>query len=214
MKILVVDDDALIRESLKILLDMETDIEVTGTASNGQEAYALCQSRQPDIILMDVRMPVMNGVRGTELIKSCFKDIKIVLMTAFEDDEFLQEAIRKGAEGYLLKNESSDSIIESLRAIHKGDAVFTKGIARSHMSMRDSAEALDEKNKKNSSDNAMTRQEMEILTLVGDGMSNQEISKKLLLSEGIVKNDIGKLLKKFRLRDRTHLTIFYLKNFS
>lgn len=126
MKVLIVDDDALIRESLKLLLDMEEDIEVVGTASNGQEAFDICKEERPDVVLMDIRMPVMDGVLGTKLIKGSFKDVRVMILTTFKDDEYIREAIKNGAEGYILKNQSSDSIIDCLRAVYKGNAVFQK----------------------------------------------------------------------------------------
>ncbi len=124
MKVLIVDDDALIRDGLKILLEIEEDFLVIGTASNGQEAFEMCRKERPDLVLMDIRMPVMDGVLGTKLIKSHFKDIKVVILTTFKDDEYIKEALRSGAEGYILKNQPADSIIESLRAVSKGNIVL------------------------------------------------------------------------------------------
>ena len=124
MKILIADDDALIREGLKILLDLEEGFEVVGTVGNGQEAFEFCRNAKPDIVLMDIRMPVMDGVLGTKLIKSSFNDIKVVILTTFKDDEYIKEAVKSGAEGYILKSQSSDSIVECLNAVWKGNSVF------------------------------------------------------------------------------------------
>jgi DNA-binding NarL/FixJ family response regulator len=112
LKVLIADDDALIRDGLKILLEIEEDFEVVGTACNGQEAFEICREVKPDIVLMDIRMPVMDGVLGTKQIKSHFKDVKVVILTTFKDDEYIKEAVKSGAEGYILKNQPSDSIIE------------------------------------------------------------------------------------------------------
>lgn len=207
LRILIVDDDALIRDSLKIILSLEEDFEVAGTASNGQEAFEMCQSTVPDIVLMDIRMPLMDGVLGTKLIKSHFKNIKIVILTTFKDDEFIKEAMKNGAEGYILKNQSSDSIVESLRAVEKGNSVFQKEIADSLTSM------LRDGNKKTPESFGITDREFEILKLVGDGLSNKEISKLLFLSDGTIRNYVTALLEKLEMRDRTQLAIFYLKNF-
>lgn len=207
MKILIVDDDALIRESLKIILGLEEDFEVVGTASNGQEAFEMCQKVIPDIVLMDIRMPVLDGVLGTKLIKNHFKNIKIVILTTFKDDEFIKEAMKNGAEGYILKNQSSDSIIESLRAVEKGNSVFQKEIADSLTSM------LRDEKRKTPESFGITDREFEILKLIGDGLSNKEISKLLFLSDGTIRNYVTALLEKLELRDRTQLAIFYLKNF-
>lgn len=207
MKVLIVDDDALIRDSLKIILSLEEDFDVVGTACNGQEAFEMCQSTVPDIVLMDIRMPLMDGVLGTKLIKSHFKNIKIVILTTFKDDEYIKEAMKNGAEGYILKNQSSDSIVESLRAVGKGNTVFQREIADSLTSM------LRDEKKKNPESFGITDREFEILKLIGDGLSNKEISKLLFLSDGTIRNYVTALLEKLELRDRTQLAIFYLKNF-
>lgn len=207
MKILVVDDDALIRDSLKIILELEEDFKVIGTACNGQEALEACKKDKPDIVLMDIRMPVMDGVLGTRLIKEQFNNIRVVILTTFKDDEYIKEAVKSGAEGYILKNQSSDSIIESLRAVAKGNAVFEKEVAGTLSSM------LRVEKRKGPADLDITQREYDILKLVGEGMSNREISDKLYLSEGTVRNYVTGLLEKLGLRDRTQLAIFYLKNF-
>jgi DNA-binding NarL/FixJ family response regulator len=207
LKILIVDDDALIRDSLKILLGLEDDIEVVGTASNGQEAFELVHEKTPDIVLMDIRMPVMDGVLGTKLIKESFKEVKVVILTTFKDDEYIKEAIKNGAEGYILKNQSSDSIIEGLRAVYKGNTVFEKDVVNIITSM------FDNKKKKIPEDFGLTEREATILTLLSEGLSNKEIAEKMFLGDGTVRNYITTLLEKLQLRDRTQLAIFYLKNF-
>ncbi|MBZ9685525.1 response regulator transcription factor [Clostridium estertheticum] len=207
MKIIIVDDDGLIRDSLKLLIELEEDMEVIGTAKNGMEAFELCKANNPDIVLMDIRMPVMDGVLGTKLIKENFHDIKVVLLTTFKDDEYIREAVMNGAEGYILKNQSSDSIIESLRTVFKGNVVFEKDIISSIKGM------LKEENKKEPSHFNLSEREFEILALISDGLSNKEIAEKLFLGEGTVRNYITNVLGKLWLRDRTQLAIFYLKNF-
>lgn len=206
MRIIVVDDDALIRDSLKILLELEDDMSVAGCASNGQEAFSMCQVLLPDIVLMDIRMPVLDGVLGTKLIKGSFKDIKVVILTTFRDDEYIKEALKNGAEGYILKNQSSDNIIDSLRAVKNGNTVFKKEIAEVFSTL-----IKDEKKNKNI-DIELTEREMDIIKLVGQGLSNREIANKLFLSDGTVRNYVAALLEKLNLRDRTQLAIFYIKN--
>lgn len=207
MKVLIVDDDGLIRDSLKLLLDLEDDMEVIGTAKNGTEAFEFCTVNKPDIVLMDIRMPVMDGVLGTKLIKENYHDIKVVLLTTFKDDEYIREAVMNGAEGYILKNQSSDSIIESLRTVYKGNTVFEKDIINSITGM------LKEDKKKTPSHFNLSDREFEILALIAEGLSNKEIAEKLFLGEGTVRNYITNVLEKLELRDRTQLAIFYLKNF-
>lgn len=206
MKILIVDDDALIRDSLKILIGMEPDMEVVGTASNAQEALVLCGQHQLDIVLMDIRMPIMDGVLGTKLIRSQFSHIKVIILTTFKDDEYIKEAIKNGATGYMLKNQSSDSIIESLRAVHKGSVVLEREVAESLTSM------LKDDKKKQQKQLDITEREWDVLKLVGEGFTNREIADKLYLSEGTVRNYVTILLEKLNLRDRTQLAIYYVKN--
>lgn len=207
MKVIIVDDDGLIRDSLKLVLGLEQDIEVIGTAKNGMEAFELCKSDKPDIVLMDIRMPVMDGVLGTKLIKENFRDVKVVVLTTFKDDEYIREAVMNGAEGYILKNQSTDSIIESLRTVHKGNTVFEKDVVNAITGM------IKEERSKKPSDYKLSEREFEVLSLIAEGLSNKEISEKLFLGEGTIRNYITNILEKLELRDRTQLAIFYLKNF-
>lgn len=208
LKILIVDDDALIRDSLNIILSLEEDFQVVSTASNGAEALQLCNSLQPDIVLMDIRMPIMDGVLGTKNIKASFKNIKVVILTTFKDEEYIKEAIKNGAEGYILKNQPADAIVESLKAVNKGNIVLEKNVADALSTM------LKEDKPKKNIDLEISEREMDILKLIGDGLSNKEISDKLYLTDGTVRNYVTKLLEKLHLRDRTQLAIFYLKNLS
>lgn len=203
---LIVDDDALIRDGLKILLELEKDFSVVGAATNGKEAFELCQKERPDIVLMDIRMPIMDGVLGTKLIKQHMPAIKVVILTTFKDDDYIKEAIKSGAEGYILKNQPSDSIMECLRTVGKGNTVFEKEVA-STLSMM-----LKEEKKTPTNLNLSTR-ELEVLSLIAEGLSNKEIAERIYLSEGTTRNYVTVLLEKLQLRDRTQLAIFYLKHF-
>ena len=207
MKILIADDDALVRDGLKMLLELEDDIEVIGMAENGYKAFQLCETLKPDLILMDIRMPETDGVLGTKMIKEKYNFIKIVILTTFKDDEYIQAALKNGAEGYILKNASPDSMIETLRAVVKGNFVFQKEVAASISSM------LRAGCKKDLSALDLSHREIEIMQLVADGLSNKEISDKLFLNEGTTRNYVTTILDKLNLRDRTQLAIFYLKNF-
>ena len=207
MKIIIVDDDGLIRDSLKLLLSLEEDIEVIGIGKNGMEAFELCKVNSPDIVLMDIRMPVMDGVLGTKLIKENFKEVKVVLLTTFKDDEYIREAIMNGAEGYILKNQSTDSIIESLRTVYKGNTVFEKDVVNVITGM------IKEGKSKKPTDFNLSEREFEVLALIAEGHSNKEIAEKLFLGAGTIRNYITNILEKLNLRDRTQLAIFYLKNF-
>ena len=206
MKILIVDDDTLVREGLRMILESEEGFTVVGTASNGQEALKLCSSAQPEVVLMDIRMPVMDGVEATKLIKEKYKAIKILLLTTFKDTEYIRSAVMHGAEGYVLKSNSSENIIESIRTVYQGNVVFEKEIASriSNMMTKNRTLSMDELN--------ITKKEYSIMELLSKGCSNKEISEKLYMSEGTVRNSISALLDKLDLRDRTQLAIFFIRN--
>ena len=208
MKIIIVDDDALIRDSLKLILEMEEDFDVVGIAANGQEALELCGTLQPDMVLMDVRMSVMDGVLGTRRIREQYPNIRIVILTTFKDEEYIREALKYGASGYILKSQPAESIVETLRAVAKGNTVLEADVASSL------AELIGDRKKGKRQDFLLTEREMAVLSMIGEGLSNREIAEKLYLSEGTVRNYISVLLDKLSLRDRTQLAIFYLKHFE
>ena len=208
MRVLIVDDDTLIRDSLKMLLEMEEDFQVVGLAANGQEALELCQRVLPDLVLMDIRMPVMDGVVGTKRLKALYPQVRVVILTTFRDEEYIKEALKNGAEGYILKSQPADSIIESLRAVGKGNIVLERDVATSLSAM------LRESGKTRCAQCSLTERELEVMALVGQGLSNREIAEKLFLSEGTVRNYVTALLEKLGFRDRTQLAIFYVRNFE
>ncbi len=205
MRVLLVDDDCLIQESLKIILEVEEDIEVCALASNGEEAFLQCKEHDPDIVLMDIRMPILDGVLGTRKIKECFPNLPVVILTTFQDDEYIRQAVAYGAEGYILKNQSSESIINTLRAVMRGNAVFQRDVAHKLNSMLKDV-------RKDPQSLGLTERELEVLTLIAQGKSNKEIASELFLGEGTVRNYTTTLLEKLDLRDRTQLAIFYLRN--
>jgi len=198
MKLLVVDDDGLIRDSLKMMLELE-DGWTARTAPDGEAAVELCKADPPDVALMDIRMPVCDGVAATRRIKETCPDIKIVMLTTFTDDGYIASAIEAGAEGYLLKSTPADGIIERLRAVEKGAMVFDKGVR------------LAAKKAEKTTFGALTERENEVLSLVAAGLSNNEIAAKLFLSQGTVRNAVSSVLEKLDLRDRTQLAVYYWK---
>jgi DNA-binding NarL/FixJ family response regulator len=204
IKILIVDDQTLMREGLKTILSLEEDMEVVGLAENGIAAIELSNKLMPDVILMDIRMPVMNGVESTKEIRRVSPNIKIIILTTFDDDEFIIEALSHGASAYFLKDLPSDSLISSIRDAHKGVILMQPEIVAKLMA---SITAKD--NISNSSDeeyqglNKFTKREAEIYKLIKDGLSNKEIASKLFITEGTVKNYVSIIYDKLDVKDRT-----------
>jgi len=199
MKLLITDDDGLIRDSLKIMLELQEGWTAE-TAFNGNEAYEICNASPPDVILMDIRMPIYDGVTATQKIKAAFPGIKIIMLTTYTDDAYIQAAIEAGAEGYLLKSTPADGIVERIRAVEKGAYVFDKGVK------------ISAKKAPTPHFEDLTQRENEVLSLVASGLSNNEIAAKLYLSQGTVRNIVSALLEKLSLRDRTQLAVYYWKN--
>ncbi len=205
IKLLIVDDDQIIRESMRIILSMEQDIQVVGTCSDGNEALEFCRKNQVDIILMDIRMPYCDGVLGTKKIMEAYQEMKIIILTTFDDDHYIIDALKYGARGYLLKNIAPDRIIEAIKIVHGGSMLIHPDIAQKVTGL------IGQPPQTNFADYKINDTEMEIIKLIADGCCNREIADKIFLSEGTVKNKITDILAKLNLRDRTQVAIFYLK---
>lgn len=205
MKILLVDDDALIRDGLRLILETAEGFEVAGAAANGQEAVKLCEALRPDVVLMDVRMPVMDGVQATRRIKEQFRDVRVLLLTTFQDTEYIRSAVKNGADGYILKSTPSEGILESIRAVARGNVVYDREIASALSRM------VAEEKKPAPPEADITERELEIMKLIAGGMSNREIASALYITEGTVRNATSVLLDKLNLRDRTQLAVYYIR---
>ncbi|GMG96423.1 response regulator transcription factor [Tepidimicrobium xylanilyticum] len=207
IKVLIVDDQALIREGLNMMLSLYEDIHIIGEAINGQEAIKLLQEKETDVILMDIRMPIMDGVEATRIIKEKYPHIKIIILTTFNEDEYIFQGLNYGADGYILKDVSSKELINSIKSVYRGDMLFHGEVAKTIAGAIKGSKTI----KKESILESLTPRELEIAKLVGEGKSNKEISEMLYITEGTVKNHITRILDKLELRDRTQLVI-YLKN--
>lgn len=213
INVLIVDDDPFIRQSLQVLLGMDLDIEVTGAASEGNEALDLLQKGlMVDVVLMDIRMPGCGGVEGTEKIKKAFPQISVLMLTTFDDDEYIIEALRNGASGYLLKNIPPDRIIQGIKTVHEGNMLIHPDIARKLATFLQPAARQESPQGQPLESFGLTKAELTIVSLIAEGHTNKEIAGQLFLSEGTVKNYITDILSKLELRDRTQIAIFYLKN--
>jgi len=209
IKIIIVDDEKLIREGLKIILSTYSDIEVVGLGENGEEALKLCRENMVDVVLMDIRMPKCDGILGTRIVKEEFKDTKVLILTTFNDTEYIHEALKYGASGYLLKDSSYELIYEGIKATIKGNVVVHPEVA-SRMISTPPIEAVKEEDI--ASDHGLSEKEFNIIKEVANGLTNKEIGEKLYLTEGTIKNNITTILSKLNLRDRTQLAIFAFKN--
>ena len=204
IKVIIADDVQILRSGLKAVLSQDTDIKVVGEASNGKEAYELCIRLHPDVVLMDMRMPDHDGGYGTRKIKDNFSNIKVLVLTTFDDKETVNKAISSGADVYILKEMDNDKIINSIKAVAGGINVFCDNVFRSIK--KDVVVQQDAKNF------GLTERETEFIRLICDGCDNKEIAAKLFLAEGTVRNGISRLLEKLELKDRTQLAVFAIKN--
>lgn len=210
IRLILADDDYFIRESLKVLLGLDSGIRVTGTASNGQEALELLESgTSADVVLMDIRMPECDGVEGTKRIKARFPEIQVLMLTTFDDDEYIIQALQNGASGYLLKNVPPERIIQGIKTVHNGDMLIHPDIARKLAGLLRPAAIPLTQNPIEAY--GLTRMELAVAEAISEGLSNKEIAAKLFLSEGTVKNYVTDILGKLSLRDRTQIAIFMLK---
>lgn len=205
IRVLIADDDELIRDSLRMILELDGELEVAGTCSDGDEAFRLCSSDRVDVVLMDIRMPGCDGIQGTRKIKEAFPQIKVLILTTFQDDEYIYQALKYGAHGYMLKNTPSAKIKEQIKLVHGGTMLFHPEVAVKLTGM------LNMTNQKDLSGYDLSQREIEIIKLVAEGFSNREISEKLFLGESTIKNYLSSILDKLGLRDRTQLAVFYLK---
>jgi DNA-binding NarL/FixJ family response regulator len=207
IRLLLVDDQSLFREGLRTLLSVQPDFDVLGEAANGEEAVQLAATLRPDVILMDVRMPVMDGVAATHKIRTAQPECRVIVLTTFDDDEYVFDGLRAGAVGYLLKDVPSEKLFEAVRAAARGESflepsVATKVVAEFARLGSIQSSALDRK-KENTLADPLSERELEILRLVADGLDNREIAQRLTLSLGTVKTHTHNIYSKLNAENRT-----------
>lgn len=213
IKLLLVDDQTAYRQGLAELLSTELDLNVVGQAENGQQAIALTQTHQPDVILMDVRMPVCNGVEATRIIHERYPWIRILVLSTFDEDEYIWQSLQFGALGYLLKSTPAPQLAEAIRVLSQGCSQLGPTIAPKVFAQLNPA-VLSKKN--TLADNniacALSEREKEVVKLLGKGKNNKEIAQTLHLSQGTVRNHISRILSELNLRDRTQAALWAQKN--
>ena len=209
IKVLIADDQELIRESLKIVLSSYKDIEVVDAVDDGFAVLESMKKVQPDLVLMDIRMPKMDGVLCTKAVKENYPNVKVIILTTFDDDDFIFKALQYGASGYILKGISMEDLYQAIVTVNKGNAMINPDVATkvvklfSQMAQSNSAIQV----QGNSVEN-ISKAEWKIIQQIGFGLSNKEIAAKLFLSEGTVRNYLSTILSKLNLRDRTQLAIW------
>ena len=204
INIVIADDVQILRAGLRAVLQQDGNVNVVGEAGNGREAYEMCVRLRPDVVLMDMRMPDFDGGYGTREIKEKLPGVKVLVLTTFDDKETVNKAMAAGADGYILKEMDNEQIINSIKAVAGGVNVFCDNVFRSirrESAVPQDARSLD-----------LTDRERDFLRLICEGCDNKEIASRLYLAEGTVRNGISRLLEKLKLKDRTQLAVFAIKN--
>lgn len=207
LRLLLVDDQSLFREALRTLLALQPDFAIVAEAGDGERAVALARAHQPDVILMDLRMPVMNGVEATRRVLAAVPGTRVVVLTTFEEDEEIFEALRAGAVGYLLKACSADKLCEAVRAAAKGTSVLEPSVAARMMAELSRLSARDGRKAAAPLADPLSERELGVLRLLAEGCSNKEIGARLAITEGTVKNHMTNVLGKLGALDRTQAAL-------
>ena len=202
IKVIIADDSDFVRDGMRIILDVDDNFEVVGCAKNGKEAIALANEHAPDIFLMDIQMPEMDGIEATKYIVE-HELGKVLILTTFDDDELVQQALKNGAKGYLIKNHTPEHLKQMIKSVYNGTGVMEDAI------LENLAKNTDMK-ASGFCEDGYTAREMDIIKAVADGLSNKEIANKLFITEGTVKNYITSILAKENLSHRTALAVYYL----
>jgi DNA-binding NarL/FixJ family response regulator len=211
IRLLVVDDQSLVRQGLKAILSLESDLEIVGMAENGEEAIAQVEVLQPDIVLMDLRMPVMNGSTATRIICDRFPDIKVLILSTYDDDHDVSLAIRSGAKGYLIKDMPSEELVKAIRCINSGYAQLAPGLLERIISQKQ-LQPIPEPIPLELTE--LTRRELDVARLVAMGATNQEIAQQLYISESTVKTHLNSIFTRLNLKNRSQLAIYTSKQLA
>ncbi len=196
------DDHLLVRQGLKQILELEKDIKVIGEAGDGEEAITKVQELKPDIVLLDINMPKLNGIHTLRRLKDMNNTTKVIMLTFHKDKEYLYEVINLEANGYVLKDAESNSLIKAVREVHKGNSYIHPNMTS------DIVKEINNKNSKDDKKPRLTRREYEVLTLIAEGLNNKQIARNLFISEKTVKNHVSNIFKKINVSDRTQAAIY------
>ena len=214
IKVIIADDSDFVRDGMKIILDVDDDFEVIGCASNGREAIELAEKYKPDVFLMDIQMPEMDGIEATKYIVE--HDLgKVLILTTFDDDDLVKRALKNGAKGYLIKNHTPDHLKQMIKSVYHGTGVMDENILETFINQGDTSSVDHDIDRKDASSvdfdlSGYSERELDIIKAVAEGLSNRQIAEKLFISEGTVKNYITNILSKENLSHRTALAVYYL----
>ena len=204
IKVIIADDSDFVRDGMKIILDVDPEFEVIGTAANGREAIEIAQKSKPDVFIMDIQMSEMDGIEATKYIVE--KDLgKVLILTTFDDDQLVRQALKNGAKGYLIKNHTPDHLKQMIKSVYNGTGVMEENILENLASTAAGTGAAG-----GFDGSAYSERELEVIKAVAEGLSNKEIADRLFISEGTVKNYITGILSKENLSHRTALAVYYL----
>ncbi|WP_030747525.1 response regulator transcription factor [Streptomyces griseus] len=208
IRVLIVDDQIMVREGFSVLLGAMPDIEVVGEAVNGREAVAQVAALRPDVVLMDIRMPELNGIDATREIVAADADAKVLVLTTFDLDEYVYQALRAGASGFLLKDASARQLADGVRIVAAGEALLAPTVTK--RLINEFAKSADTAPRPPAVDRVgdLTERETEVLVLIAQGLSNQEIADHLIVAESTIKTHVSRILVKLGLRDRTQAAVF------
>lgn len=213
IRVMIVDDHDIVREGLKMLLSLSSDIMVVAEASNGKEALDALALMSVDVVLTDVKMPIMDGLETTKTIKKLYPEVKVIILTTFNDDSYIFDGLKNGANGYVLKDIKSDDIIKGIKTVYNGNALLQPEVAAKVVKELGSVKTtVSPMSKTTHLADTLTPREMEIAKLIAHGKSNRDISKLLYITEGTVRNHITNILSKLELKGRTQIAIYIGNN--
>jgi NarL family two-component system response regulator LiaR len=208
MKLIICDDQAIVRDGLEMLLKLEPDIKIVGVAEDGAAAVEMAAKEKPDLVLMDLKMPIMNGVEATRQIRTRYPDIKVLVLTTYDDDAWVFDAIQSGASGYLLKDTPRDEVVKAIRGTVTGKTYVDPSVAGKVLHQASSHQSRSA----SLITSQLTEREIEVLRLIAKGLNNKDISERLFLSEGTVRNHVSAILAKLGVSDRTQAAVIAIQH--
>lgn len=206
IKVLLAEDQVMVRQGLKAMIETDHAIRVTGVASNGKEAIDLCEKQSFDVAILDIRMPQMDGIEAAKVLRTRFPHLKILMLTTFDDQQYVIDALKLGVSGYMLKRGDTESLIRSIKSVFQGGLSLEDQVAAKVVP------TLLQNREDVSVDPTLTPRERMILRCIGEGLNNKEVAERLGLSIGTVKNQTSRILEKLELRDRTQLAIYAIRH--